>query len=170
MKKNLITVIILALVIVNLVLTAVLAITIIPETQKANQLITQVCSAIDLELESGSDSASANIPIEQTEDFNIEESMTINLKKGEDGNDHYAVLNVVLTMNKEAEDYDTYKTELEGKVSRIKAEVNNVVSTYTYDEIKNDPQAVQEAILDELQTMFPADFIVGVGFSSATYQ
>lgn len=49
MKKNLITVIVLALVLVNLVLTAILTITILPETKKANELITQVCSAINLE-------------------------------------------------------------------------------------------------------------------------
>ncbi len=42
MKKNLITVMVLALVLVNLVLTALLTITIVPQTKKANELITQV--------------------------------------------------------------------------------------------------------------------------------
>ena len=51
MKKNLMTVIILALVLVNLVLTAILAFTIIPQTRKSNQLIDKIASAIDLELE-----------------------------------------------------------------------------------------------------------------------
>ena len=41
MKKNLVTVITLALVLVNLVLTVVLTISIVPETTKANELITQ---------------------------------------------------------------------------------------------------------------------------------
>ena len=50
MKKNLMTVLVLALVLVNLVLTAILTISILPETKKANELITQVCNAIDLEL------------------------------------------------------------------------------------------------------------------------
>ena len=53
MKKNLITVIILALVLANLILTAILVFTIIPQTKKSNQLIDQVCSAINLELQSG---------------------------------------------------------------------------------------------------------------------
>ena len=53
MKKNLMTVIILALVLVNLVLTAILAFTIIPQTRKSNQLIDKIASAIDLELEDG---------------------------------------------------------------------------------------------------------------------
>ena len=42
MKKNLITVIILALVLANLILTAILVFTIIPQTKKSNQLIDQV--------------------------------------------------------------------------------------------------------------------------------
>ena len=47
MKKNLITVIILALVLANLILTAILVFTIIPQTKKSNQLIDQVCSAFN---------------------------------------------------------------------------------------------------------------------------
>ena len=89
MKKNLVTVITLALVLVNLVLTVVLTISIVPETKKANELITKVCGAIDLDLESGSATSAENIPIEDLEVYNIEDKMTINLKKGEDGKDHF---------------------------------------------------------------------------------
>ncbi len=170
MKKNLITVVILALVLVNLVLTAVLAITIVPETQKANKLITQISSAIDLELSDEPGASEENIPIEQIDVYDIADTMTINLKKGEDGQEHYAVLTVSLSLNKEADKFDDYKKELEAKPSLIKTEVNNVVATYTYEEIKADPQAVQDAILADLQKLFPEDFIVAVGFSSSTYQ
>ena len=52
MKKNLISVLILALCFANLVLTALLIFTIIPETKKANNLIDQVCQAISLDLNS----------------------------------------------------------------------------------------------------------------------
>ena len=44
MKKNLISVLILALVFANFVLTAILMFTVLPETQKANTLIEKVCS------------------------------------------------------------------------------------------------------------------------------
>ena len=53
MKKNLISVLILTLVLANLVLTAILVFTVIPQTKKSNALIDEVCSAIDLELEGG---------------------------------------------------------------------------------------------------------------------
>ena len=68
MKKNLISVLILALVLANLILTAILAFTIIPQTKKSNELIDQVCSAIDLELESGSN---ISVPIENIELYNM---------------------------------------------------------------------------------------------------
>ena len=48
MKKNLMSVLILALVLVNLILTGILTITILPQTKKSNELVNKVCSAIDL--------------------------------------------------------------------------------------------------------------------------
>ena len=97
MKKNLISVLILALLVVNLVLTAILTITILPETKKSNELINQVCSAINLELKSGEGTDASTVPIDDIETYDIPDSMTINLKRGDDGKDHYAVLTVSLS-------------------------------------------------------------------------
>ena len=170
MKKNLITVITLALVVVNLVLTVILTITILPETQKANELITKVCSAIDLDLESGSATSNANIPIDQIEVYNIDDEQTINLKKGEDGKDHFAMITVSISMDTKNEDYKTLQPQVEEKASLIKSDINNIVSQYTIDEIKNNQSAVQNEILKDLQKMFGSDFIVAVGFPTAQYQ
>lgn len=170
MKKNLISVLILALLVVNLVMTAILTITILPEAKKSNELITKVCSAINLELESGQLRDISTIPIEDIEAYDITDSMTINLKTGEDGKDHYAVISVTLSLNKGSEDYETYQPTLDEKQSLIKTQINNVVSQYTYDEIKADQQQVQDAILMDLQNLFDSDFIVSVGFSSITCQ
>ncbi|MDD6193473.1 MAG: flagellar basal body-associated FliL family protein [Lachnospiraceae bacterium] len=170
MKKNLVTVITLALVLVNLVLTVVLTISIVPETKKANELIAKVCGAIDLDLESGSASSAENIPIENLEVYNIEDKMTINLKKGEDGKDHFAIVTVALSINKKHEDYKKLQPQLSEKQNLIKAEINNVVSKYTIEEVKNNQSAVQEELLKNLQKMFASDFIVAVGFPDAQYQ
>jgi flagellar basal body-associated protein FliL len=169
MKKNLISVLILVLVLVDTILTAILLITVLPQSQKANELITKVCSAIDLELESGETVNTSQVPIADQEVYDIADSLTINLKKDTDGTDHYAVLTVSLTLNKTDEDYETYQPTLSTNESMIKSTINNVVSGYTYDEIRNDQQAVQDAILEELQTMFDSDFIIGVGWT-ATFQ
>lgn len=170
MKKNLITVITLALVVVNLVLTVILTITIFPETKKANELITKVCSAIDLDLESGSATSNANIPIDQIDVYNIEEQQTINLKSSGDGKDHFAIITVSISMDKKNKDYKDLQPEVENKVKLIKGEINNIVSQYTMDEIKNNQSAVQNEILKDLQKMFGSDFIVAVGFPTAQYQ
>lgn len=170
MKKNLITVITLALVVVNLVLTVILTITILPETQKANELITKVCSAIDLDLESGSATSNANIPIDQIEVYNIDDEQTINLKQDGDGKDHFAMITVSISMGTKNSDYKELKPQVEEKVNLIKGDINNIVSQYTIDEIKNNQSAVQDEILKDLQKMFGSDFIVAVGFPTAQYQ
>ena len=170
MKKNLITVITLALVVVNLVLTVILTITILPETQKANELITKVCSAIDLDLESGSATSNANIPIDQIEVYNMDDEQTINLKQDGDGKDHFAMLTVSISMDTKNSDYKDLKPQVEEKVNLIKGDINNIVSQYTIDEIKNNQSAVQDEILKDLQKMFGSDFIVAVGFPTAQYQ
>ncbi len=170
MKKNLITVITLALVVVNLVLTVILTITILPETKKANELITKVCSAIDLDLESGSATSNANIPIDQIDVYDIEDEQTINLKSSGDGKDHFAIITVSISMDKKNKDYKDLQPEVENKVKLIKGEINNIVSQYTIDEIKDNQSAVQNEILKDLQKMFGSDFIVAVGFPTAQYQ
>ena len=64
MKKNLMSVLILALVVANLILTAILMISVVPQTKKANELVTKVCSAIDLELEGGKEKSAIDIPMD----------------------------------------------------------------------------------------------------------
>lgn len=173
MKKNLITVVILALVLVNLILTAILTITILPQTKKANELITQVCSAIDLELKSGSVTSSiTNVPIDQvvTHDVNGGEAMTVNLKDSADGKKHYATVAVSISMDQENEGYKTYGETLSDRESLIKSEINRVISEYTFEEFNADQQGVQDAILAALQQLFNSDFIFSVGFSAVTSQ
>ncbi len=170
MKKNLMTVITLVLVLVNLVLTVILTITIIPETKQANALITKVCSAIDLDLESGSATSNANVPIDQLEVYNIAESMTINLKDDGSGKSHYAIVTASLSMDSKHEDYKKMSPEVTEKESLIKSEIINVVSSYTMEEMKENPSAIQKEILKNLQKMFGSDFIVGVNFSDIQYQ
>ena len=173
MKKNLMTVVVLALVLVNLILTAILTITILPETKKANELITQVCSAIDLELKSGSVTSSiTNVPIDQvvTHDVNGGESMTVNLKESADGKEHYATVAISISMDTENEGYKTYGETLTDRESLIKSEINKVISEYTFEEFNADQQGVQDAILAALQELFGSDFIFSVGFYTVTSQ
>ncbi len=173
MKKNLLTVVILALVLANFVLTALLVFTVLPETKKANQMIDKVCAAIDLELNSGAGSAATNVPVDQIEQFpvNSGEAMTCNFKTGSDGKAHYAVVNAVILMNNKSDGYSKYGAAgLEAKDSIIMDDITSVFNKYTMDEFNADREGVQEEILADLQGVFGADFIVGVNFKTVTTQ
>ena len=100
MKKNLMTVVILALVFANFVMTAIMMFSVLPQTQKANEMITKVCEAIDLELNSGAAVGLSNLPISQIETYDVAagEAMTINLKDG-----GYGQISVSISVNNESD-------------------------------------------------------------------
>lgn len=156
----------------NLVLTAILTFTIVPQTKKSNELINQVCSAINLELESGDNKDTAAVPIENIEVYNITDSFTVNLADSGDGKKHYAVFSVGLSMNTQSDGYKTYggAEGLTAKETIIRSEINTIVGSYTVDDFNADGQkAVKAEILEAMQNMFGgSDFIVGVNFSSVT--
>ncbi len=172
MKKNLMSIIILALVLANLVLTAILTFTIIPQTKKSNELIDQVATAINLELESGQNRDTSSIPIENIETYTIEQSFTVNLADSGSGTKDYAVFTVGLSLNTQSADYEAFGG-LEGiatKETIIKDKINGVASSYTLSEFNaNGYEDVKNAILKEMQTLFDStDLVVGVNFSSVT--
>lgn len=170
MKKNLMSVLILALVLANLILTAILMISVVPQSKKANELITKVCSAIDLELESGKEEGAIDIPMEQIEEVKISEGekMTINLKST-DGKEHYAMMSVSLALDTKHEDY-TDATAISNKEGIIKDEVNKIVSRHTIEDMRADTKGIQNEILKSLRKMYDSDFIVSVVFSDINYQ
>lgn len=173
MKKNLITVIILALVAANLILTAILTFTILPQTKKSNALIDQVCTAINLDLEGGQNKELAAIPIEDISIYDIGDKFTVNLADDGSGATDYAVFSVGLSVNTKSEVFKTYAKDetLSGiteKETLIKDTINTVVSNYTLDAFNaNGYKDVKDAILTEMQAMFgnSSDFIVGINFS-----
>ena len=75
MKKNLMSVLILALLVVNLVLTAITMISIVPSAKKSNELIGEVCTALDLELASGRNANLASVPIENLVPYTLDGSV-----------------------------------------------------------------------------------------------
>lgn len=173
MKKNLMSVLILVLVIANLILTAILMISIVPQTKKANELVTKVCSAIDLELEGGKDNSSLYIPMEQIEPVSLSEgaSITINLKPSDDGEKHHAVISVSLGLDTKSEGYKKYGVEgITAKQDIIKDEIIKIVSSHTMEEMQQNQGKVQDEILTRLRRMFDSDFIVNVLFPTYNYE
>lgn len=171
MKKNLISVLILALVFANFVLTAILMFTVLPQTKQANTLIEKVCSAIDLDLNSGGAGGTPEIPIEQQETYKINsgEELVVSLAaKDGDTKKHYAVIKISLVLNKESDNYKEYTQEfLTERDDTIKNKINTIISAYSIDEFgANNYSDVKQEILEAMQGMFGADYIVAVNFGS----
>lgn len=168
MKKNLMTVIILALVFANFVLTSILMFTVLPSTQKANALIEKVCEAIDLDLNSGAATGLSNLPIDQIATYNVSggETMTINL-----ADDKYAMVAVSLSINKESERYKSGTTEiLTEHETIIKNTINQIIRQYTKEDLLRNAEKAQDEICKSLQKTYGTDYIVGVNFSTLTAQ
>lgn len=177
MKKNLISVLILALVLANFVLTALLMFTVLPQTKKANELIDRVCAAIDLDLNSGAANALGNIPIDEREEYKVNGGAdittslapSVNSETGQtDSKSHYAVVNVTLVLYKESEKYETYTQEfLAGQDTSIMNVIQKTLGEYTIEEVRESAtkQEIQDIILQEMQAMFGGDYIIAVNFS-----
>lgn len=171
MKKNIFSIIILALVVVNLILTAVMMFSVVPASKKSNQLITQVCSALDLELEANAEeTGESTISIDQIAVYDIADQMTVNLAKDADGQDHYAVFSVTISMDTKNDDYETYGSTISEKESLIKSEIINVVSSFTLEQAQSNKSDMQSQILANLQKMFDSDFIIDVAFRDIVFQ
>ncbi|SFP91196.1 flagellar FliL protein [Lachnospiraceae bacterium XBB1006] len=174
MKKNLMSVLIFALVLVNLAFTAVMTFSILPATKNANQLIEDVAKAIKLELNAGKNTGVQNVSMADLETYSVNAGETINilLKKGSDGKDHYAVVSAYLSLNSKSEEFDTYKGTIDQKDQIIREAITRAVGARTKDEMSDqDVQAeVREEILEELQAVYNSDWIVDVGFASFLLQ
>lgn len=171
MKKNLISVLILALVFANFVLTAIVMFSVLPETKKANTLIEKVCSAIDLDLNSGAANGVSNVPIDQQDIYKVNagEKITTNFAQGADGKNHYAVLKVSLVLNKKSDNYKTYNQDFfTSQDETIKNDIIQVIGNHTVDEFESNKDEVKGEILSDMQELFGADLVVGVNFSEST--
>lgn len=172
MKKNLISIIILALLIVNIVLTALMMFSVTSTNKKTADLITRIAGTIDMEVaesDDAQDDTQAAVSMADTQPYTIADSMTIPLKRGADGKEHYYVVSVALSMNKKDKDYKTYGEDMESRESLIKSEIVDVIGSYTLEEIQADTDAVRQAVLERIQQMFDSEFIYNVAFSDVMY-
>lgn len=167
MKKNLLSILILAFTIINLVLNVVLIFSLMPASKKTDQMVTQICSILDIELEASEDEE--QVPLENIETYSFAEDMTINLKIGADGSEHIAKIKVTISMDKKHKDFKKYG-DLSTKEQLIKREINEAVSGFTYEEALQDMSAIESEALKRVQTLYDSDFIIGVSFGERVLQ
>lgn len=170
MRKNMISVIILALVIVNIVLTAVMMFSVTSTNKKTSEMVLKIASATDMELSGMDGTAPASqVAMEDIVTYDIADTMTIPLKKGDDGKEYYMMIAVTLSMDSNNKGYNTYGETIADKESLIKSEIIDVVGSYTIDEARADISGMQDAILERIQEMFGSDFVFDVNFSDVKY-
>lgn len=172
MKKNMISIIILALLVVNIVLTAIMMFSVTSASRKTAALVDNIATALDLELAAagGEEEEIATIPMDKIAVYDISESMTVPLKTGEDGKSHFCLLSVAFSINTDDKAYKTYGSDLSAQESLIKDKINTVFGKYTMEEAMANQEQIRQEILKEVQTMFDSEFIFNVAFSEIVYQ
>ena len=171
MKKNLISIVILALLVVNIVLSSITLLSVSGTNRKTAALVTDIAAAINLDLGGQTEEEKQEVTVSMADVVTYDiTDLTVPLKKGEnDEKEHYAMLSVTLSMNSKDKDYKTYG-DLSARESLIKGEINDAVSQHTADEARENSHAIKEEILQRVQAMFDSQFIYDVTFSSILIQ
>ncbi|MCM1038137.1 MAG: flagellar basal body-associated FliL family protein [Roseburia sp.] len=173
MKKNLISIIILALLVVNVVLTAVMMFSVTSASKKTAALVDNISTALNLELtaQTGDAANAVNVPMEETEVYTIADSMTISLKADENGEAHFCIVSSVgFSINIKDKAYKTYGSDLSAQETLIKDIINSVFGRYTMEEARANEAEIKQEILKEVQDLFDSEFIYNVAFSGTMYQ
>jgi flagellar FliL protein len=171
MKKNMISIIILALLIVNIVLTAIMMFSVTSTSKKTAALVDNIATALDLELtaQTGEEETEEAVSLVDTETYEIAD-MTIPLKQSEDGSDHYCMVSVTLSINTKNDDYKTFGSDLSAQESLIKSEINSAFGQYDINQAKNNQDEIRQEILTSVQDLFDSEFIFNVSFSDIMFQ
>lgn len=171
MKKNLISILILALLLVNVVLTAIMMFSVTSVTKKTASLVNNIATALNLELESKEEEAdTGEVSMVDLVSYDLSDSLTIPLKTGEDGKSHYCLVSVSLLINSTHEDYETLYTTITSNDSFLKSLVIDVIGSHTMDEAQADPEGLREEILEKIQAAYNSTVVYKVTFSSIMYQ
>ncbi|MCH5343638.1 MAG: flagellar basal body-associated protein FliL [Acetatifactor sp.] len=162
MKKNLMTVLILALMIVNIVLTTITMFSVTSTNSKTAELVSNIATVLDLELTTPSgELVTPAVSLADTAVYDLG-SMTMLL-----GDGAYLVCNVSLSQNTKHNDYKAYggDEKMAANATLIKDAVSTVVSGYTKEDCLNNMEGLKADILKAVHQLFQSDFVYQVAIS-----
>lgn len=168
MKKNILTIVIMASTVLNLVLTIIMVFSIVPAMNKTNKLVDKVASVIDLELEKEEDK---NYDVKDLEPFDIpfENKQTINLKQGGDGESHYVILEgISVSFNKEADDYIDVSESVKAASVYVVDCVKEAISEQTIQTLNEN--TVKELALAKIQEFYDSKCVVRISLLGYMFQ
>ena len=167
MKKNMLTIVIMAMTIINTILLATMIFAILPTANKTTNLINKVAEIIDLELENNK--PEETVAISDIETYKVPEELTINLKRTDNSN-HYALVTVSLSINKLHKDYETVSSIISNHDNEISEIVDEEFSAYSIDEVSGNKNIIKQNVLTRVQNHFSSDSIINVSFGNMTMQ
>lgn len=172
MKKNMLTIVVIALCFINLVLSAVMVFTVIPTANKTNEMISLVMGMIELEKQPQGGSTENQVPIENLEVVNYTTVLTINLKSVEgQKKDPFAVMDgFTVYLNKKEDGYSSLKANIESYEDTISEVITNTFAVYTRDEVQNNRDLIKQEVLKNLQERFGNMVIADVSFKNLRLQ
>ena len=168
MKKNLLTVLVLALTLVNTILIGVMMVSVMGTNKKTAKLVGDIATVLNLELGTAGEEEKPEVSLADTEVYAIDGSMTI-LLKSEPGatKSTYIVFDIALSLNKKHADYKKYGGEnFKSYDSMIKSAINDAVMQYTELECRND---MKDDILKAIQEIFQSDFVYNISLSGVKF-
>lgn len=172
MKKNIFSVIITALTVINVVLTAIMFFVIVPTFTKTNNLLTNIASVINLDLDAdGSENGDENYSLKDLENVAVtfETQQTLNLKKGSDNQQHYALLDgYSLSVYKKADDYKDVNGILTNNQAEITDIIRTVIQNHSLDDVSED--IIQKEALEEIQNRLESKAVKKVILTNFIYQ
>lgn len=169
MKKNLMTVLILALLVVNIVLNCVVMISVTGTNKKTASLVNNIATALNLELTPAGKEEEVKVSLADTVPHSLGEKLMFPMVPGADGKQSYLICNITLSMNKKHADYKKYGESVADYDGMVQDAITTVVASHTLEECRNDFEGLKAEILKAVQDVFDSDFIYQVAISGVTY-
>lgn len=165
MKKNLITVIILALCLINLVFNIMLVFVFMPSASKTNKLITDISKVLDIEIQSQSNGESS-FDVSNLVAFQLEQGNPINLANDGTGSLHVLQYGLTINLDSTASDYSKVNDNLTSSTALIYDMVRNIIGSYTYTQAidVSIQKEIKDEILRQLRETFNTECIYSVSF------
>ena len=172
MKKNLLSVLILALMIVNVAISVITMISITGTNKKTAALVDTIATVLNLELVSDEEDESSSISLADTEIYTIADSMTIPLNTNGDSKQTYMLCKISLSINMKDEDYKTYNSETIGTYEPyIKQAVEGVISSYDMEYLSNSAnrEEVKKEVLEAIQKWLDSKVVYDISISDVKF-
>lgn len=169
MKKNLLSVLILVLLVVNIALSVVMMVSVTGTNKKTADFITSVASVLNLELYKPGGVAVTDVSLDDTDVYTMPGLMiAVNTEAGKQG---YVIFDLGLQQNKKHKDYKKYGGEdkMAQRQTMISDSVTSVVSSHTLEEFQKNMEDVRDEILASVQKLYSSDFIYRISISGVKY-